>query len=139
MNASPEIAATFKAWSLAELASHYAEGCPDEVMDRLTGEAMALPKALAALPAASADDLLLKVFPLLMASYEAHGSRPPLLPHYDYMGNGSEELLSAVTEDMRRLCPEIAEAMAVPHRDAFRQKGDVCGPRPADEHATGEA
>jgi hypothetical protein len=140
MNASPEIAAAFKAWFLTEAASHYAEGCPDEVMDRLTDEAVTtLPNALATLPAASAHDLLLKVFPLLMASYEPHGIEPPLVPFHDYMGNGSKELLSAVTEDLRRLSPEIAEAMAVPHRDTYRQKPAPSGPRLAVEQATGEA
>ena len=135
MTASPEIAAAFKAWCLAELASHYAENCPDEVMDRLTDEAASLALPLASLPAASAHDLLLKVFPLLMASYEPHGASLPLLPHFDYMGNGSKELLEAVTEDLRRLCPEIAEAMAVPHRETFRQPGRQASAQPAVREA----
>ena len=139
MSASPEIAAAFKAWFLAEAAAHYAENCPDQVMDRLTDQALALPEALAALPATSAHDLLLKVFPLLMASYGPHGDQPPLVPLYDYMGNGSKELLAAVTEDLRRLCPEVAQAMTVPHRDTFRTKRAPAGPRLAAEQVAGEA
>jgi hypothetical protein len=121
--ASADIAATFKAWSLAELAAHYAERCPDEVMDRLTGEALRLPEALGKLPAANTHDLLLKVFPLLMARYEPHGDEPPLVPAYEYKGDGSRDLLDAVNDDLRRLVPEIAEAMAAPHRDQYRAKG----------------
>lgn len=80
MTASPQTLAAFETWKLAELAAHYAAPCPDEVMDHLVGLAGDAFDALQAAPAANADDMLLKLFPLVIRDMEPLRGEPPMRP-----------------------------------------------------------
>ncbi len=102
MTASPEIVAAFNAWSVAELAAHFAAPCPNEVMDYLTDAAGERYQALAALPAANADDCLLKIMPLVLAEWPAAPGAAPLVPQIPHL----------VTE-LRRCSPELDEVMKI--------------------------
>lgn len=121
--ASPEMLAAFEAWKLAELASHYTSPCPDEVMDALVEQAGEKLEALHAAPVQSADDLLLKLFPSLVALFEPPAGAAPLCPavgeyHGSYIADGH----AAMMRDIGRLIPALAEAMAVPHPNTARAK-----------------
>lgn len=119
MNGSSEITDIFSDWFMSELASHYASPCPDEVMDHLVDVTWSHAARLAAQPATNAADLLLKVFPLLLASYEPKSGDQPLLPVFGE-SNGSSTLLQSVVDDLHRLCPIIAEAMQAPNTNSER-------------------
>lgn len=119
MNGSSEIADIFRDWYMSELASHYAEPCPDEVMDHLVDVTVSHAARLAAQPATNAADLLLKAFPLLLASYEPKSGDQPLVPVFG-KSNGSSKLLWSVVDDLRRVCPIIAEAMQAPNMNSER-------------------
>jgi hypothetical protein len=115
MSASPAIEAAFRAWCLAELASHYAQPCPDDVMNYLVNEHCTHGESLAAQPAGNLEDLLLKLYPLLLANFEpqtARGDHPLVLSLYGG-GNGDDKLIQSVMADLVRLVPAIAEATAI--------------------------
>lgn len=118
MNA-PRLSAgqAFCQWKLAELASHFAAPCPDAVMDELTEMTFHRLEPLAEAVSVSAEDILLKVFPLLLAKYEPPLGAPPLVPHFDRGPAEHQMLLESAIEDMRKLCPAIASALDVPHRN----------------------
>lgn len=118
MTASPEIAKAFTRWARAELAAHYASPCPDEVMDALVERAGEEVGALSALPAATGTDVALKLFPFILAYYEPKVDDAPMLPVFS-SGDGGEHhecLLASALDDLRRISPEAAQAMAAPHR-----------------------
>lgn len=116
MSATPEIADAFRGWKFAELASHYAQPCPDEVMNKLVDDTYDRLGHLASLPAVSADDLLLKLFPIVLAYFEPKVDDPPLLPVFDQGEGERDGLCQSIIEDFCRLSPDVARAMAAPHR-----------------------
>ena len=124
-----QVSEAFRAWALSELAMHYAQPCPDAVMNQLCDDTSARAEALADLSAATADDLLLKLFPLLLANFEPEGGAPPMLLEPD-AANGSSSLVRSVIADLQRICPMIAQLMAAPHfkcphRSSFDFKGEA--------------
>lgn len=120
MSAAPAIEAAFLSWAHSELAGHYANMCPDEVMDHLVNRAWADLDLLGKLPAQSSDDLLLKIFPLLLATYEPKSGDMPMVPTFGE-NNGDPELLKSVVQDLARLSPAIAKMMAAPHFNTERR------------------
>lgn len=112
--ASP-VASAFERWANGEMSCHYAQPCPDELMNFLVDRIWADLEEMAAVPAANAEELLLKIFPLLLATYEPKKDEPPMLPSHGEGNNGSPGLLAAVIADLRRISPEIAQCLAVPN------------------------
>ena len=70
MSASPEVAARFDDWRRAYLVAHYAAPCPETVMNALVEEEYERKGRLSDQPAANADDMLLKLFPIILAEFE---------------------------------------------------------------------
>lgn len=117
MSASPEFVAAFDRWRLAVAASHFATPCPDEIMDQLVSLEGDACGALLQLQPQSADELLLKLFPLLLQDNEPRRGEPPLKPQ---MTNDDTVITHAVFDDvirdLQRLSPSIAAAIGIPHR-----------------------
>jgi hypothetical protein len=118
---SPEIAAAFEKWKLSELAAHYAAPCPDEVMNCLaawTGETF---EALSALEPQSADDMLLKLFPVLLREFEPKVGEPMLKLSQSNSYVYHDVFITRVNQDLARLSPTLAKAMAEPDPYAERE------------------
>lgn len=113
MTASTEMQAAFTTWSLAELAAHHAEPCPDEVMSALVENTSTALARLASSPAVTCEDLVLKLFPVFLADFEPKCREHPLVPNYD---NGACPIdadgFAAILADFQRLVPAISGAMA---------------------------
>lgn len=118
MTACPPISKAFTVWAFAELAVHYAQPCPDDVMDQLVNVADDRLGVLAAMPANSADDIILKLFPLIIDYFEPKAGDPPMRPAFDEGENAStaDRLVQSIVADLSRLSPEISRAMAAPYR-----------------------
>lgn len=117
MSPSPEMAKAFKAWQMAELATHYAIPCPDSVMDALVNDASDRLDALNRTPPATADDLVLKLFPLLLWVFEPKPGDPPLYPMItEAVGTNIVDGYRAMIRDIGRVSPLVAMAMQAPHR-----------------------
>lgn len=109
MSGSPEVLAAFEAWKLAELAAHYAEPCPDEVMNMLVGRASDASDALHAIEPTSADDMVLKLFTLLLRDWEPSVGGHPMRPHGD-----DAEFVTRLIAQLGATSPALAAAMAEP-------------------------
>ena len=68
-------------------------------MDQLVDRAGGLLGQLAALPAATADDLLLKMFPFFLELFEPKNGDAPMLPTFDDTGNVRHSLFEAVQSE----------------------------------------
>jgi hypothetical protein len=114
MTASSEITHAFLAWKHAELACYYAEPCPDAVMDSLVTIQSDAFAALQALKPQSCDDMLLKLFPVLVREFEPKTNEPPLRPsessNYEY----GEAFYARFHQDLAQMSPLIRDAMAEP-------------------------
>ena len=121
MAATPEIARAFEAWKLAELACHYAEPCPDEVMDNLVSIQSEAFKALQALEPGNGDDMLFKLFPVLMREFEPKMGDGPFWPtessSYDY----GDSFFAQLRQDLGRVSPTLGAAIAEPHPSRGRR------------------
>ena len=116
MAISPSISARFCEWRASELAAHYASPCPDDVMNQLICQVEDAADRLAEHPATNIDELLVKLFPLVLANFRpaGHGAHPMVPASGD--ANGSDVLFESVLEDLKRLSPPIIlETMAVPN------------------------
>lgn len=82
MSVSPELLAAFEKWRLAELAGHFAQPCPDDVMDALVNHAVEAEMELGAVAPRSAEDLALQLFPLLLAIHEPKMGHAHLVPNF---------------------------------------------------------
>lgn len=120
MNTSPQIAAAFAAWAHSELAAHYAQPCPDAVMDHLTDNITQSKAALAAVPAQTGGDVALKMFPALLYEYEPKAGDPPLLPNPASASNADEGLIGSILADIRAFFPEVAALIDTPHYSVTR-------------------
>lgn len=116
MTPSPEIAAAFETWKLAELASHYASPCPDDVMTRLVDIAWEAFDALQATPAASADDMLLKLFPIVLREMEPGLGDAPLRPSASRVYDYPEAFYDRLRADLASVSAAVRDAMESPHR-----------------------
>lgn len=121
MSASPEIAAAFEAWKLAELASHYAAPCPDEVMTSLVNIESDAFDALQAMPPANADDMLLKLFPILVREFEPQMGEPPLRLSQSRAYNYDAAFIASLNAQIGTANPVLAAAIAEPHYSATRE------------------
>lgn len=114
MTASPQTLAAFESWKLAELASHYAAPCPDEVMGHLVELAGDAFDALQAAPAENADDMLLKLFPIVIRDMEPGRGQPPMRPmgsrSYSYPDAFYERLIA----DLGSVSTPLRAAIASP-------------------------
>jgi hypothetical protein len=117
MSASPEIVAAFEAWKLAELAMYYATPCPDEVMDRLGESASDTFATLMVLPAKTAEDGLLKAFPLILREFEPRLGEPPMRPGPARSYNYSPEFLDKLATDLGDASPILRAALGAPLRE----------------------
>lgn len=120
MTASPQTLAAFEAWKLAELASHYAVPCPDDVMEHLTGLASDAFDALQVAPAANADDMLLKLFPLLLRDMEPLTGEPPMRPAASRSYNYPPAFYERLTADLGLVSLQLRAAIETPHRSSER-------------------
>lgn len=117
MTASPEMLGAFEAWRLAELASHYASPCPDDVMSALVDQSGDRLADLNAQPATNADDFLLQVFPLLLWVFEPQRGSAPMRPELpDNSGTAIAEGYQVMISNIGRISPTIAAAMTAPRR-----------------------
>lgn len=118
MTATPEIQSAFKRWAMAELACHYAAPCPDEVMDGLTGAVSDAFDALQGMPPTSGDDMLLKLYPLLLREFEPGAGDPPLRLRacYEY----DEAFMQRLRDDLSGRSDALREVMDEPHPSARR-------------------
>jgi hypothetical protein len=136
MTASPEMLAAFHRWRLAELATHFAAGGPDEVMDALVDVLATEVRALANTPATSADDLVLKLLPLTLMVHEPPAGTPPLAPVQavepgtDY---NEDVLWRSVIGDLPAVSAVVREAIATPHSSTAEQQDDPPNVLPARE------
>ncbi|WP_335308995.1 hypothetical protein [Sphingomonas phyllosphaerae] len=104
--------AAFQAWKLAELAMHYASPCPDEIMDHLVQQTYVTFDALQATPAENADDVLLKLYPIMLREFEPKKGEPPLRlsgsSSYEY----DEAFRDRLNADLCGVSAQIAAAAA---------------------------
>ena len=120
--ASPPIVERFEAWRVSMLACHFAEPCPDEVMDELCDREVERMRELLAVPATCAGDLLLKLFPLAMNEVTGRVNGQPFAlaverrPGTHYI---EDDVWEALVRDLPVFSVEIAAAMASPSRQAF--------------------
>lgn len=114
---SPAIVAAFQNWKLAELAAMYAAPCPGEVMDQLVQIEGGFFEALQALPVTSPDDMLLKLFPILIREFEPKAGEHPLRPSSSNMYNYDADFLARLIADLGNASPILRSAMEVenPH------------------------
>lgn len=122
MSASPHILAAFETWKLAELAAIYAAPCPDAVMNSLVDRSYDAFDTLQGLPPGSADDMLLKLFPLLIRDFEPSEGRPPLRPEQSRAYSYDEEFVARLISQLSDTSPAIAAAMAEPCPSERRRK-----------------
>lgn len=114
MTASAQTLAAFEAWKLAELASHYAAPCPDEVMDHLVEQAGNAFDALQAAPASSADDVLLKLFPLIIRDMEPLKGQPPMRPMASRSYSYPDAFYDRLIGDLGSVSAPLRAAIASP-------------------------
>lgn len=114
MNASPETVAAFEAWKLAELATYYADPCPDEVMDQLVDLSHAAFNALQSAPAVTADDMILKIFPIVLAEFEPRLGEPPLRFSVTDQPNYDDAFCARLIADFSNVSLQIRDALDVP-------------------------
>lgn len=114
MTASPQTLAAFEAWKLAELASHYAAPCPDEVMDHLVGLAGDAFDALQAAPVENADDMLLKLFPIVIRDMEPSRGQPPMRPMESRSYGYDDAFYERLIADLGSVSPHLGAAIASP-------------------------
>ena len=115
MAPSPEMIRAFEAWKLAELACHYAELCPDAVMDNLVSIQSEAFAALQALPPNTGDDMLLKLFAVLVREFEPKTGEPPLRPSESRNYSYDPALLDRLRDQLGHVSPILRDAMAEPH------------------------
>lgn len=120
MTASPEMLAAFEAWKLAELASHYAAPCPDEVMNHLVDLAGDAFDALQAAPAETADDMLLKLFPLVIRDMEPRKGQPPMRPMASRSYSYPDAFYDRLIADLGAVSAPLRAAMASPANGEVR-------------------
>jgi hypothetical protein len=120
MNASPPIATLFAAWAHSELAAHYAQPCPDALMDHLTNRISLTKEALASAPARVPGDIALKMFPVILYEYEPKIGEAPLVPNPESAHSIDEGLIASILADIRQFFPEVAALIDTPHYSATR-------------------
>lgn len=120
MSATPEIANAFKRWAMAELACHYAAPCPDAVMDRLTDAQAEALESLQAMPPASADDILLKLYPLLLREFEPRIGEPPLRLRDSSAYGYDDAFMQRLRDDLCGVSEALREVMDEPHPSVRR-------------------
>lgn len=121
MAVSTEIAAAFEKWKLAELACRYAEPCPDAVMASLVNIQSEAFDVLQTLQPKSGDDMLLKLFPVLLREFEPKGAERPLCPGESRSYNYGDAFYVQLREDLARVSPVLQEAIAEPHPEQGRR------------------
>lgn len=115
MTASATMMAAFEAWKLSELAMHYAAPCPDDVMDHLVTSSEAAFQVLQAVPPASADDMLLKLYPILLREFEPHRGDPPLRLSKSSCREYEHAFREQLNIDLAATSSQIAAAAAEPN------------------------
>lgn len=118
---SNEIAAAFEKWKLAELACRYAEPCPDAVMDSLVKIQSDAFDALQTLQPKNGEDMLLKLFPVLLREFEPKSGERPLCPAESRSYNYDDAFYVQLREDLARVSPVLREAIAEPHPEQGRR------------------
>lgn len=110
----------FFRWARCELASHYAQPCPDSVMDQLGDATSACLEQLAATPATSMSDVALKLFPMVLYEYEPAIGDQPLIPNPESGRHIDHGMIASVLADFGQHAPEIALLLNSPHYRALR-------------------
>jgi hypothetical protein len=113
----------FFRWARCEIASHYAQPCPDEVMDQLVGDTSVCMEQLAATPAESLADVALKMLPPLLYEYEPKAGDPPLIPNPESASSDDRGLIASILADLGQHAPEVALLLNTPHYSARRRIG----------------
>lgn len=117
MNATPETLAAFEAWKNSELASHYASPCPDDVMTHLTTREGDAFDQLQLAPAACAEDVLLKLFPILLREFEPGLGEDPMRPGRSRSCSYDDAFYDRLIADIGAVSPVLLAAMQSPHRE----------------------
>lgn len=112
MTASAPMVVAFDAWKLAELAMHYAAPCPDAVMDHLNEHAGAAFSALQAMPPENADDMLLKLYAVMLREFEPRRGEPPMRLSTSRSYEYDEAFYERLNADFASVSGEIASAAA---------------------------
>ena len=118
MSLTPSTVAAFETWKLAELAAHYAAPCPEEVMNDLVDRAGEKFDALMAMPVASANDLILKLFPLLLRDMEPRAGDPPLRPVASKSYAYEDAFYARLVADLAAVSTHLSDAIETPHKYA---------------------
>ncbi|ARR52155.1 hypothetical protein HY78_01105 [Rhizorhabdus wittichii DC-6] len=116
------VRAAFIAWRDARLASYYAYPCPDSLADKLYKDAIAAEWALAAAPAETAVDIVLKLLPLHLSINDPPAAAEPLRPVVEREPNSryiSDDFWEALIDDMARVEPLIADAFKAHPSDFY--------------------
>ncbi|MFV0623760.1 hypothetical protein ACBY01_07095 [Sphingomonas sp. ac-8] len=117
MTISAAIAERFDAWRLAQLACHYAQPCPDEVMSALVASEGKMFGRLVNTPSLTADDLVLKLLPLALIEHGGMIGNPPLAPVVERDPGTQyqeDDIWESLIRDMAAVSPTLAAAMAPP-------------------------
>lgn len=120
MSASPAVLAAFREWKLAELATHYATPCPDALMDSLTDKENEAFHALQSITPTSADDMVLKLFPLILRDMEPKTGQPPLRPSQSRSYCYDDAFIERLCDQLGIVSSELREAIAEPHQSMMR-------------------
>lgn len=114
---TPAVRAAFERWRLLEAAGHYGQPCPDEVMEGIIDEASQAIRALAAVPATNAADVLLKLLPLALIECDPRLGEPPFQPVVEAPdGEKYQELdlWRGIIADLPVVSAILAETMTLP-------------------------
>ncbi|MES2497101.1 MAG: hypothetical protein V4618_13385 [Pseudomonadota bacterium] len=115
----------FGAWRDAKLVGYYAQPCPDEIMNRLSENEIALERVLAATPAVSHRDIVLKLLPIALVEHSPDANRPPLLPVVKREGGSDyaeDACWEGVIRDMIAAEPQIAICTKMPASDYYLRR-----------------
>lgn len=118
MSASLQMVTAFEAWKVAELAAYYASPCPDEVMNALCSISSVAFDRLQETPVTSADDMLLKMFPLMLREFEPMRGQAPLRPVQSTSYNYDRAFVDRLCDELAKLSPALADAIAQPPKAA---------------------
>jgi hypothetical protein len=122
MSAASATQAAFVRWRDAELAAHYAAPCPDEVMNQLVDIESESFDALQALPVTTPEDMLLKLFPILLREMEPAANEHPLKPGESRAYGYDRMFYERLTADLREASPAIRAAIDAPNPYECREK-----------------
>ncbi|QTH21973.1 hypothetical protein HRJ34_00065 [Rhizorhabdus wittichii] len=116
------VRAAFIAWRDALLTSYYAFPCPATLAEKLYDNAIEAEKALAAAPAETAADVVLKLLPLHRSVNDPPAAANPLRPVVEREPNTHyipDDFWESLIDDMARVEPLIADAFKAHPSDFY--------------------